>query len=358
MVTDTLRAEIASGSLQQGQILESESALCRRFGISRITARRSLAVLGQEGLVETIQGKGRFVTERPETLAREAQAIRVRVLVDNTEDTIHDPWFLEAIEELNRPASRLTPPCRLLYEFHRFTNDRDPVALEMLAAGDCQGVLVIPFTQTCMDLLASRPAGQTPVVSFLRRLRSGPCSRFYVDQEAGAFRATDYLIRLGHRRIGLVNVAPEQSTPAAEDRDAGYRRALAAAGLAAEPELIVRPPWPPANVRNACLELLGKPGRPTAVLIGGSGLLKASLQALHESALRVPDQLSVIAFDDIPETQLHRPALTVVKQPLREGIRQAMNRLLAEIRGAADGPVEVVLKPELVVRDSCAARAG
>jgi len=100
---------------------------------------------------------------------------------------------------------------------------------------------------------------------------------------------------------------------------------------------------------------LARPGRPSALLIGGGSLTEPALQAIRELEIRVPQDLSVIAFDDTPSAQGFDPALTVVKQPLERTAGTGLDRLMAEIERPGEKAAQTGLASELVVRGSCRA---
>jgi LacI family transcriptional regulator len=175
------------------------------------------------------------------------------------------------------------------------------------------------------------------------------------DNISGAAQAVDYLIGLGHQRIGLIG-APEMLSNSA-DRHAGFRRALARHGID------YRGAWFMASATGGPLtdsdkahlvELVRQPGGPTAVVSVGYELAVDAIKAFQNSGLSVPENVSVVGFDDTFTAAFLTPPLTTVVQPLQEMGRRAALRLDAILRGSDDSPVIERFPVRLVVRGSCA----
>ncbi len=187
--------------------------------------------------------------------------------------------------------------------------------------------------------------------------RREPCgiASVTVDDESGAFVATQYLTSLGHARIG--HIAGPQNADTARRRLAGYGRGLAAAGIGRAGELIAESSFDEAGGNVAATRLLRLEPRPTALFVGNVRAAIGAMAAARRLGLRIPDDVSVVGFHDAPFAGYLDPPLTTVRLPLVEMGRQAVDHLLALLNG---DPVEdsmVGTPPELVVRASAAARA-
>lgn len=167
----------------------------------------------------------------------------------------------------------------------------------------------------------------------------------------GAREAVQHLLKLGHRRIALLNGATEVST--GRERLAGFEEAFSAAGVDAPRDLVRQTGWKQVAAYQAMRSLLAMRQPPTAVFCGANLITLGALQAIHESSLQIPKEVAVVGYDDTGWAASLRPALTTVAQPAREaGIRSA--RLLLEKLDQPDTPVRrVVLETKLVVRGSC-----
>lgn len=183
-----------------------------------------------------------------------------------------------------------------------------------------------------------------------------------VDDRSGARAAAQHLLELGHRRIGILNLRPddrddaaaeqlvELSNPPAAERQRGWSEALDAAGV--EPVTALAPFRPREAAYDAALELLRRTDRPTAVLCFSDAYAAQCLRAAESLGLQVPGDLSVVGFDDSPLATTVRPALTTVRQPVGDKGRLAVRSLLALLGGEPVAEERVLLPTELVVRDS------
>ncbi|MGC9443027.1 LacI family DNA-binding transcriptional regulator [Streptomyces sp. WG5] len=170
---------------------------------------------------------------------------------------------------------------------------------------------------------------------------------------AGAYEATAHLLDLGHRRIALVTGPPDHLYSRA--RIAGYRSAMAAAGVDVSPELMRHGTYERASGAEQVRALIALPGPPTALFICSDHMAIGGYEALTEAGLRVPDDVSVVGFDDLPEARWVSPALTTVRQPLKEMGGSALRTLLRLINGEELESRRVELATTLVVRDSTGA---
>ncbi|MEU8080206.1 LacI family DNA-binding transcriptional regulator [Catellatospora citrea] len=173
---------------------------------------------------------------------------------------------------------------------------------------------------------------------------------------AGALRATEYLIGLGHRRIGFIAGPPQLMCSRA--RIDGYRAALEAAGIAIDDKLVH-----PGNFYHEAgfsggSQLLQLPDPPTAIFASSDQMALGVYEAIRRRGLRVADDVSVVGFDDLPEVRWSSPPLTTVRQPLAEMGLLAARTVLRLAQGEKIESPRVELATELVVRDSAAPPRG
>ncbi|AQZ62054.1 Transcriptional regulator, LacI family [[Actinomadura] parvosata subsp. kistnae] len=168
----------------------------------------------------------------------------------------------------------------------------------------------------------------------------------------GGLIATRHLLELGHRRIGIVT-GPDSAVSSRARLD-GYRTALDMAGVPADPELIGRGDFFIEGGLAQAERLLRLPDRPTAIFAANDGQAIGVYHAAHRLGLRVPDDLSVVGFDDMPSARWHLPPLTTVRQPLTEMAAAATRMLLQLANGERLARNRVELATELVVRESTA----
>lgn len=192
---------------------------------------------------------------------------------------------------------------------------------------------------------------QVPLVLVDRSLEGVNADQLRVDHEQGAYLATRHLLELGHRRI--VCIGGPASTQVAQLRAAGYQRALDEAGVAAQ--AVVDCPFTSPAGHAAAQMLLAAEPRPTAIFAGNDMIALGVLRAAAERGLQVPQQLSVVGFDDIEVSRYLHPALTTVGQCIGALGEQVAARLLERIRTPDLAVTQRLIEPILLLRESSAA---
>ena len=170
------------------------------------------------------------------------------------------------------------------------------------------------------------------------------------DNLRGAQLATGHLLSLGHRRIGMLTGRPDLES--AQLRERGYREALHAAGAAVDESLIRCGDYDPEVSLEQARLLLTMPDPPTAVFAANDMSAIATIEVATELGRRVPADLSVVGFDNIPESALCAPPLTTVEQPIRKMGERSIELLLSLIRGERPVATHITLATNLVIRQS------
>ena len=215
-------------------------------------------------------------------------------------------------------------------------------SLSRLAGTLIDGAIVI--TPTVL-----MPTTSIPVVAIDPHTGPGGPSTIDSDNVGGARVATRHLIELGHRRIA--HIRGRSDLASAELREEGYRKSLAEAGIPFEPALVRDGGYQATLTAETARELLTRPDRPTAVFAANDMSALGVLKVARELGLRVPEDLSVIGFDDIPEAASSIPPLTTMAQPLHDLGARALG-MLVDLLNGHDVPQHVQLPAELVVRAS------
>lgn len=277
------------------------------------------------------------------------------VFPGNMTSMIHPP-VIRAVEET---ASGLGYCILQCHSFHNPVLEEKH--LRMLHTRRVDGILLGPWLpsgtgeveHSYLDYLVQQ---SFPLVLFDRVIRDLPIDTVSADNEGGAFQAVDHLIRLGHRRIGMVAGTSGHST--SEARLAGYRRALREHGLAEDPSLIVYGNYQVPGSFQATVHLLDLPEPPCAILSCNGTTTVGVIAALRSRGLSIPDDIALIGFDDHFWTFLLDPPLTTVAIPARELGTKTTEMLVERIEGAAPfEPRHVVLPLRLVIGGSCGAKA-
>ncbi len=239
----------------------------------------------------------------------------------------------------------------MLYTAHR-REAKESSYIANLAQGMVEGLLLI---------LPRNPG------AYMETLRQGELPFVLIDHQGideqtyavgatnwqGAYNATEYLIQLGHQRIGFITGSMDLGC--ARDRLAGYRAALRTHHIPLDEALVCEGDFRQLDGYNQGLALLALPQPPTAIFGSNDVTAMGVMDAVRERGLRVPDDVSVLGFDDIPQAVNIRPALTTVRQPLEKMGRVATQMLLDGLNAPQASPKRVELPTELIVRDSCQA---
>jgi LacI family transcriptional regulator len=179
-----------------------------------------------------------------------------------------------------------------------------------------------------------------------------PIDSVCTDHFFGALRATEYLLQLGHRNIGLITLS-EHALPGRERRRA-FQQAHSTQGLSCNPAWIVGPGFESDHAYKIAYDLLTAVPRPTAIMAGGFPMIGV-MRAARTLGISIPQELSLISFGDTDFADLLSPPLTVVRWDNREIGRIAAEILVSRMSGAPrEVPTQVVLPSELIVRGSCA----
>jgi DNA-binding LacI/PurR family transcriptional regulator len=318
-----------------------------RAGVGVATVSRVLNERGgvrpatRDRVVEAIQA----LNYRPSSLARGLSLQRTMVVAALL------PWFTNpsAVQRVRGIVDGLGDSRYDLMVFDIESEDRQRSAFELFDRGDrADGLLVV---------------STLPPESEVDRLRAAriPCvlidavhpqfPSIAVDDVAGGEIATRHLVELGHRRVALIgDPPPEFRFDWSRDRTRGYERGLASAGIEVRREYVREGTRLPHVARAVAAELLSLPERPTAIFAASDTQALGVLEAARALGIRVPEELSVIGFDDIEVAAY--VGLTTVRQPLLESGRRGARLLLEALEGQAGESLHELLPLELVVRGS------
>ena len=231
-------------------------------------------------------------------------------------------------------------------------HDREVTLLDRLTHGMADGALVVLPEESSDELERLLDTNYRFVVIDPRLPLDARIPAVSAAHTSGADQAIRHLLELGHRRIGAIT-GPRDYV-ATEERRRGYHGALASFGILPDPSLEIEADFEIAGGARAASALLDRPDRPTAIFAFNDNLAIGTIQAARACGLRVPDDLSVVGFDDSEHSSLITPALTTVRQPLAEMGRTAVNLLRRLLDDQRVETLHVELGTRLVVRESTA----
>ncbi len=257
---------------------------------------------------------------------------------------VENPHYTEMVREMESAAFAADDSMLLS------NTDEDPAKqatyLGVLEAEMPAGVILAPSDPSGREIGRLLDRG-VPIVAVDRPVTDERAHCIVVDNEAGARRATELLIDLGHRRIGFVG--GPSGIPSADQRLGGYAAATAGLGLN---RIVCDGGFRIDPARVAVGQLLDSAEPPTALLVANNLMTIGALEAIAERTLAIPGEVSVIAFDDPFWTEIVNPALSAVRQPVREIAQRAIELLLRDVRSGLSTAERTVLPVDLVVRRS------
>jgi LacI family transcriptional regulator len=229
----------------------------------------------------------------------------------------------------------------------RLVAEEETEASEAFASMRVAGVVITPLSARVSQYLLHQ---QIPVVEVDRQFAAETCDAVVVDNRVAAAKLTEHLIALGHRRIALL--VDETYWTTGRERVRGYEQALTDAGIPLDPTMKVSAGWDVDAARAAAIGLLQGAVPPTAVFAANNVLAEGVWRATTDLGLRVPDELSVVSFDEAPWMTMVSPNVTTVRQ---DGValgEAAVVRLLERIEAPSSPISTLVFRAELSVRGS------
>jgi len=222
--------------------------------------------------------------------------------------------------------------------------------LRLLEKHPIDGVLLVPSGRKDGELVHVLQSFSLPFLALDRRIEGLSLPLITCDNEEGMAMATRHLLRMGRKRIAFVTGKRETSTSA--ERLQGYRRALEEEGLAFQDELVIEGDFSFQSGFEAGKRILAMSEKVDAILAANDFMALGVMDCLKRSGVKIPEDISVVGYDDVWLGRIYEPSLTTVRQPILEMCELAVNTLLRFIQEGKSTPFERVFKPELIVRES------
>jgi LacI family transcriptional regulator len=312
--------------------------------VSRVlNDRPDVAPETRETVLQVVREHG-FQTNRGARALSSGRTGMIGLMLPLVGDAYFGPLLEGAAEALYESDLRIV----LAPTLHK--HDREVSVLDRLMRGTIDGAILMLPEESGDELLALQRNGFPIVVVDPREQPPEGIPCVAAMHASGAKQATEHLLALGHRRIGAIAGSP--GWYATEERLAGFRAALAGAGILLDPELVVYSDWRIPRGTEAARELLSLPDPPTAIFGFNDNVAIGALHAARERGLSVPDDLSVVGFDDTEQSIIVTPRLTSVSQPLAELGRMGVSLLIRILEGQRVEALRMELATRLVVRES------
>ncbi|GAA2844732.1 LacI family DNA-binding transcriptional regulator [Streptosporangium fragile] len=319
---------------------------------------------------------------QPNDVARSMRAKTTRTIGFVGADIVN-PFFANAMRGVSDVARQHGFDVFLTNSDERL--DLEQQAVRALLVKQVDGIILAPTGVGDAPHLRSVVESGTPLVFIDRALADVPADSICIDNVAAAETAVGHLLALGHRRIALVAESPvtgdDARCPVTDDdewaarsvpdgvserpddrvivpsaaRAHGYLRAHRAAGVPVDSRLARRVPrYSQEAARDEVRRMLALPDPPTALFASDNIMGLGTVVALREAGLTMPDDISLVTFDDLDWTAITTPPITVIRQPVYDMGAEAARRLLARVNGDTSPPARVELPVRLLVRGSTA----
>jgi GntR family transcriptional regulator, arabinose operon transcriptional repressor len=339
---------IHSGKFKPEEKLPSEHEMSELFGFSRQTVRQAIGELVQEGWLERAQGKGTFVSKTPSNTRKPVDVKTVALITTYISDYIF-PTIVRGVESTLRSRGY-----RLLLSSTDNLKDKERESLEMVMSQMPNGLIIEPTKSAegnpNFNYFLSLDYQNIPYLMIHETYSDLACPCIKLDDEFGGFVAAEHLIQLGHRRIvGFFKTDDLQGI----NRLKGFTQAHREYGIPLPPNSIMRYSTEDRSTlpHQYLNELLESDQRPSAIVCYNDELAIELLQVIRGKGLQVPNDISIVGFDDANLATATEVKLTTLSHPKEEMGKLAAEMLLAWIEKTSK-PENKVFIPELIVRES------
>lgn len=345
-----IEQDIRSGKYGLGSALPSEPRLAEDYGISRQTLRQALQSLEDEGYLIRQQGRGTFVAKVCGNYRNEPLNLGVVIYKPAMEAQWYFPDLLRGISDVvTADAANI-----IIIPFDEDTPgvQEGSFCRQIIEQKNLQGLLIAGEELQESEMFHLLAAGFPFVMIRLLPYRDGMIDYVCYDHTSGIKQAVSYLYKLGHRHIAYIGGRYSRYY-AAMCMMMAFREAMAELNLALRKGWIIECDYADETAFRLAKRLLSATEVPTAIILTDDLFAQGVYEAAAAEGLKVPDDLSVTGFNDLPVASVLSPALTAIRVPRYEIGRLACQVLEGKIHGLAEDYCRE-LKVELVVRDSCA----
>jgi GntR family transcriptional regulator, arabinose operon transcriptional repressor len=355
-IVDALKSRIRDGTYKSDDRLPTEMELASEYNVSRITSKRALEELKNQGLVYRIRGSGTFVSGEGASAQTVRQGSNIVAIILPFD--VSNGSFALSVRGLSEVLESNG------YYLSVYNGVRDVKAVEILVSrlynDHIRGIIYYPLSdRDNFGIMNMLHLENYPIVTIDKYFESIPISYVVSDNEAGASKAVEYLIDLGHRRIGFVSDLLIESITSIRNRYFGYCKTLKEHHLPYDPELVKLGVTGNEFGRSYSKEIY-QPLVKEFVSLGATALFAINdliasylMRAAFELDIRVPGDISIIGFDDMDIAKHLQVPLTTVSQDFYSIGKVAGQIVCKSIQSGTITYTQKRLGVELVIRDSC-----
>ncbi len=345
MVRNYIKNLLVSGTVLHGEMLPSENELISKFNVSRHTIRKAFGELSSTGYIYKKQGKGSFSNYKPNEKPKQIIAVLSTFI-----SSFVFPSIIAGIEQVLSDEGYM-----MLLSNTNNTKEKEAQLLTNILEYNVAGMIIEPAKS------AGRNTNHKLFVEIRKRnIKTVFINAVYedfsspyvlLDDIRGGFMATEYLIHLGHRKIASIMKTDDRQ---GVDRTNGMISAMQKYNVSPTPDFFGT--YDTHSMYEApyilAQSLMRMKDRPTAIFCYNDQCALMVIQAIHDSGLSVPEDISVVGYDDSLESVQGNLKLTTVSHPKKEMGQQAARFLIGMLNGQLDFP-QKIFQPELIVRNSC-----
>lgn len=261
---------------------------------------------------------------------------------------IQNPFYVEVLRGIEDVAYE-NKYALIMCNFSQ-DEKKEQLYLDILQSEGIDGLIAAPTHEHDQKVINLVKTG-LPMVCVDRGLLDVDVDLVAVENTKGAYMAVDHLAKSGYKRIAYISGLPQ--IPSSKQRENGYLEALTANNLEIDRKLIKYGDSRHESGVKLCEELLNLSNPPDAVFTGNNLITLGALETIHSKGLKIPDEIAIIGFDDMYWSISLNPPLTAVKQPAYEIGKRAAELLIQRINDPQRSTVNMILKTELMIRNSC-----
>lgn len=328
--------------------------IAKQAGVSRSTVSRvvnnhpNVSEKVRKRVLEVIQSTGYHPNIAARTLASQRSWMIGLVVPRSVSSFFTDPYFPHLTRGIAKGCNQHDYTLGLFLVGTK--EDEDKILPRVSRSGLLDGILVQAGHHG--DQVIDRLVRSTiPLVMVGRPFQTEGISYIDVDNVEGAYNAVSHLLRLGYQRIGAIT-GPSKSTVGV-DRKEGYQKALTERGRIVDETLVAEGDFTEEGGYYAMQQLF--PAKPDAIFAASDIMAVGAIRAAHEIDLRVPDDIAVVGFDDVPLTNHRDPKLTTIRQPVYQFGFSAVEILIDLIENGREPTRRVMMGTKLIIRDTCGA---